>query len=129
MLYGVIETSLYCSHLLPHLGIIHSQTKTENSLKYDIADIFKPVLIDRLIFRMINKKQLTINNFINKDNAVYLSKEGAVLFIEEFEETLKSTINITNRKWSYRSIIRREIYNIELSLQNKKIYTGYKMRW
>lgn len=129
LLYGVIETSLYCSHLLPHLGIIHSQTKTENSLKYDIADIFKPVLIDRLIFRMINKKQLTINNFINKDNAVYLSKEGAVLFIEEFEETLKSTINITNRKWSYRSIIRREIYNIELSLQNKKIYTGYKMRW
>ena len=129
LLYGVIETSLYCSHLLPHLGIIHSQTKTENSLKYDIADIFKPVLIDRLIFRMINKKQLTINNFINKDNAVYLSKEGAVLFIEEFEETLKSTINITNRKWSYRSITRREIYNIELSLQNKKIYTGYKMRW
>lgn len=129
LLYGVIETSLYCSHLLPHLGIIHGQTKSENSLKYDLADIFKPILVDRLIFRMINKKQLSLDYFTSKNDATYLSKEGSILFIEEFENTLKSTITVANRKLSYRSIIKKEIYKIESSLKNKSKYIGYKMRW
>ena len=129
LLYGVVETSLYCSQLLPQLGIIHGRSKADNSLKYDIADIFKPVLVDRLIFRLINKGQLTNQYFVKKDEAVYLNKEGCILLIEEFEETLKNTITIANRKWSYRSIIKREIHNIELSLQKKKNYTGYRMGW
>lgn len=129
LLYGIVETSLYCSQLLPQLGIIHGHSKANNSLKYDIADIFKPVLVDRLIFRLINKGQLTHQYFTKKNESVYLNKEGCSLFIEAFEETLKNTIIISNRKWSYRSIIKREIHHIELSLQKKIKYRGYRMGW
>lgn len=129
ILYGVVETSLYCSHLFPHLGFIHSNNKSENSLKYDIADIFKPILVDRLIFRLINKKQLTKAYFIDKKDGIYLSKEGCMLFIENWNELLKSTITINNKKLSYRSIIKKEIYKIERSIIGKEKYKGYRMEW
>ncbi len=129
LLYGVVESMLYCSHLLPQLGIIHGQSKNENGLKYDIADIFKPVLIDRLIFRLINKKQILKKNFTKQKEGIYLSKEGCITFINSFEEELSKTIEINKRKLSYKSIIKREIYAIEKSLTGKKQYTGYKMEW
>lgn len=129
LLYGIVETSLYTSNLAPELGIIHGISKLGNSLKYDIADIFKPVLIDRLIFRLINKKQINDNHFDTCNDATYLNKNGCSLFIEEFETQLTTVITIKNRKLSYRSIINREIYNIEKSLQSNKKYKGYKMEW
>ncbi len=129
LLYGIIETMLYCSHLLPHFGLIHGLSKPENGLKYDIGDIFKPVLIDRLIFRLINKKQITINNFERKNEGTYLSKEGCIIFINAFDEELRNTIDIKGRKLSYKSIVKREIYAIEKSLIGKKQYQGYKMEW
>ncbi len=129
ILYGVVETSLYCSHLLPHLGFIHGQSQNENSLKYDLADIFKPILVDRLIFRLINKKQLTKEYFISKNDGIYLSKEGCILFIENWNELLKATITINNKKLSYRSIIKKEVYKIERSIIGKEKYKGYRMEW
>lgn len=120
---------MYTSNLAPELGIIHGISKLGNSLKYDIADIFKPVLIDRLIFRLINKKQINDNHFDTCNDATYLNKNGCSLFIEEFETQLTTVITIKNRKLSYRSIINREIYNIEKSLQSNKKYKGYKMEW
>lgn len=129
ILYGLVETAIYTSNLFPQIGMIHGTSKPNNSLKYDIADIFKPVIIDRLIFRMINKKQLTKDSFEKKEDGVYLTKDGASIFINELEILLQSTIMVTNRKLSYRSIISREVYNIEKSITKKLKYKGYRMDW
>lgn len=129
ILYGIVETAIYTSNLQPNLGFIHRITKPNNSLKYDVADIFKPVLVDRLIFRMINKGQLKKEMFEVKDNGIYLSHQGSILFIEEFETLLKTTILVKNKKMSYRSIINREMYNIEKSIMNNTKYKGYRMEW
>lgn len=129
ILYGIIETAIYTSNLLPQLGIIHGISKPGNSLKYDLADIFKPVLVDRLIFRLINKQQIRIKHFESKNNGIYLKKEGSKIFIEEFETLLTTIISLKNRKLSYRSIINREIYNLEKGILKKEKYNGYRMEW
>lgn len=129
ILYGLVETAIYTSNLMPQLGIIHGISKPDSSLKYDVADIFKPVIIDRLIFRMINKKQLSKNYFEKRNSGVYLTKDGAVIFIEELESLLQSTVTVANRKLSYRSIINREIYNLEKAIVKQTKYKGYRMEW
>lgn len=129
ILYGIVETAIYTSNLLPQLGIIHGISKPGNSLKYDLADIFKPVLVDRLIFRLINKKQMTIKYFERRNNGIYLNKEGSKLFVDEFENLLTTIISVKNRKLSYRSIINREVYNLEKGIIKKEKYKGYRMEW
>ena len=118
ILYGLIENDIYKSNLNISLPFIHGTSKRNTGLQYDIADIFKPVIIDRLIFRLINKKQLSISHFDIMDNKVLLNKIGAKLFIMELEQTLESIITLSNnKKISYRSIIKREIHNIENSIK------------
>ncbi|MDO4466865.1 MAG: CRISPR-associated endonuclease Cas1 [Bacillota bacterium] len=58
LLYGILLSILDRSSLFPQISFIHSLSKNCDSLQYDLADIFKPVLVDRLIFRMIRKKQI-----------------------------------------------------------------------
>ena len=130
ILYGIIENDIYKSNLTISLPFIHGLTKRNTGLQYDIADIFKPIIIDRLIFRLINKKQLLVTHFdIHKDK-VLLNKEGSKLFIKEFEKSIQSIITITRtKKMSYRSIIKREVQNIEKSIKNDTNYKGFVMRW
>ena len=46
ILYGIIENDIYKSNLSISLPFIHGLTRNPDGLQYDIADIFKPVVID-----------------------------------------------------------------------------------
>lgn len=131
LLYTLIANALFRSRLHISLPIIHSNIRREEGLQYDIADIFKPVVVDRLFFRLINKNQISINHFDKTDKGVYLNKEGAQIFIEEFEGLLKNTISLSSskRKLSYRSIISAEIHKISNHIFLNKEYNSFKMKW
>lgn len=129
LLYGIIENDIYLSNLNISLPFIHGVSRKSGGLQYDIADVFKPVIIDRLIFRLINKRQLSKLHFTYSLDKVLLNKEGTSIFIQEFETTLQSVVSLQNSKISYRSIIKREIYKIENAIKNDKKYNGFLMRW
>ncbi len=130
VLYGIIENDIYQSNLVISLPFIHGITRNSTGLQYDIADIFKPILIDRLIFRLINKRQITKEHFIIKENETLLNKEGIKILLEEIEKNLQSVISVTNnKKMSYRSIIKQEAQKLEKSIKENKKYNGFLMRW
>lgn len=131
ILYSIIESIIHRSSLVISLPFIHSLDRRKEGLQYDIADIFKPVIIDRTIFRMINRNQITKLHFEEYKNGIYLSKYGSKIFIEEVESFLKSTINLDqfNRKYSYNQLLSKEIHKLTNHIIEKKKYQGFKMRW
>ncbi len=130
LLYGVIESDIYKSNLCISLPFVHGISRKHDGLQYDIADIFKPVLIDRLIFRLINKKQITKDDFDKTKECVLLNKKGIKKFINEFEEELHSTVKVNSKqKMSYRKLLLREVQKIEKSISEDIKYKGYLMRW
>lgn len=119
LLYGLILSILDRSSLFPQISFIHSLSKNSDSLQYDLADIFKPVYIDRMVLRLIRKKQIKQSHFQYKpDGRCYLSKEGTKVFIEEFNTLLQSTIVYNPQLY-----IQSEIIVIALYYQKK--YIGY----
>lgn len=128
LLYGVCDSAIYHTSLCPSISFIHGISKRNNGLSYDIADIFKPIIIDRIIFRMINKNQINKKDFNIKNGGVFMKKEIMKLFIKEFDNILESTISVKNKKMSYRSIILQEFYNLEKFIRKEKIYKGFKMK-
>ncbi|MCL2320810.1 MAG: CRISPR-associated endonuclease Cas1, partial [Oscillospiraceae bacterium] len=56
ILYQIIAREIYKTGLDIRISFMHSPNKRNESLNLDIADIFKPIIIDRVIFTMINKK-------------------------------------------------------------------------
>jgi len=96
-----------------------------------VAEVFKPVIVDRIIFTLINKKMLNNKHFEKKVGGVFLNDKGREVFLKELEEREKTTINHKElgRKVSYRRLIRMELYKLEKHLIGEKTYEPFASKW
>lgn len=131
LLYGIILSILDRSSLFPQISFIHSLSKDSDSLQYDLADIFKPIYVDRMVLRLIRKKQIKQSHFEYKpDGRCFLSKEGTKVFIEEFNTLLQSTIVYSKRNYSYRSILSKEVHRLSEYIKDKSnTLDFFVMKW
>ncbi len=122
ILYSVCLNEIYRTRLNPFLGFVHESGDNQHPLVYDIADIYKPVIVDRVIFRTINLKILDEEDFESTPKGYFLKDEARKKFVEEIENRLNTVIHYkkVNRKMSYRSIIRLECYNL-INYLTKKV--------
>lgn len=131
MLYGLFLAILDRSSLFPQISFIHSLSKNCDSLQFDLADIFKPVIVDRLVLRLIRRKQLTKQHFqyVDKDSC-YMNKDGIQIFLTEFDKVLHSTISYNGRRYSYRSLLSKEVHKLSEYIKgNVKDYQAFVMKW
>ena len=131
LLYSHYLSVLYRSSLLPSISFIHSLSKSKDSLQYDLADILKPVLVDRLIFRLIRKNQIRKDMFeYGIDGSCYLNKEGASFFVKEFDKQLNKTIQIQKVDYSYKRLISKEVHELSNYIREKSTeYNPFLMNW
>jgi len=131
LLYVTVLSEIYRTHLDPRIGFLHATNFRRFSLNLDVAEIFKPIFVDRLIFSLINKNQLKARDFSSGVEGVYLSESGRQKFIEEWEKRLRTTIDhpTLRRKVSYRRLIRLDLYKIEKHLLEDRPYEPYISRW
>lgn len=130
LLYANFLAEIDKSPLMANISYVHSIAKTTDSLQYDLADILKPVIVDRMVLRMIRKNQLKNSYFNKTNNSCYLSKEGVAFYLSEYENQLAHSIYIDNRYYSYKNIITKEVYNLYNYITGKKkFYKPYRMEW
>ncbi|SHH08568.1 CRISPR-associated protein, Cas1 family [Thermosyntropha lipolytica DSM 11003] len=131
LLYTAILKEIHRTALNPTISYLHEPSERRYSLALDIAEIFKPVLVDRLIFRLINLNMLQEKHFDNNINFVYLTEEGRRLFVKEFEELMEKTITHRSlkRKIRYKSLIRLDLYKLIKHLLGEVTFTPMKVWW
>jgi len=56
LVYSTVLTEIYNTQLNPTVSYLHEPFERRFSLALDLAEIFKPFLSDRVIFKLINKK-------------------------------------------------------------------------
>lgn len=118
------------SRLYSQISFVHSLTKCSESLQFDLADILKPVLVDRLVLSLCRHKLLKDEYFDYKSDRCYLNKEGVKFFVEKYENYLLKTIKINNRYYSYRNLISREVHLLSNYIANESNdYKPYIMKW
>ncbi len=127
LLYTTALSEIYKTQLDPRIGYLHESNFRRFSLNLDIAEIFKTIIVDRVIFSLINKKIIKEEHFETLLNGITLNEQGAKIFIKEFEEKLQSTINHPklNRNVSYRELIRLEIYKLQKHIIGEEDYTPF----
>jgi len=129
--YITVLSEIYKTHLDPRIGFLHATNFRRFTLNLDVAEIFKPILVDRLIFSLLGRNMLNKNNFESKINGILMNDKGRKIFVEEWENRLKATIKHRHlgRNVSYRSIIRMELYKLEKHLIGEKEYQPFISRW
>ena len=131
LLYVLILSEIYRTHLDPRIGYLHSTNTRRFTLNLDVAEIFKPILVDRLIFLLLNKGLIKKSHFKNNLGGIYLKENGQKIFVKEWEKKLQSTIRHRGlgRNVSYRRLIRLELYKIEKHILGDKEYKPFVVRW
>ena len=131
LLYTIVLSEIYKTHLDPRIGYLHTTNFRRFTLNLDVAEIFKPILVDRVIFYLLNKKMIGSENFDERVGAIYLDESGRRAFVERFEERLKTTINHSKigRQVSYRRLIRLELYKLEKHFMGEENYAPFGAEW
>lgn len=131
LLYSYILSEIYKTHLDPRIGFLHTTNFRRFSLNLDVAEIFKPIIVDRTIFTLLNKGMIKENYFLEKIGGIYLDEKGRKIFVEEIDNRMKTTIKHKKleRNVSYRSLIRLELYKIEKHLLGDEEYIPFVMWW
>lgn len=131
LMYTIILGEIYKTHLDPRIGFLHSTNFRRFTLNLDVAEIFKPIIVDRIIFTLVSKKMVTKKDFAKETEGLILKDSARKVFVEQFDERLKQTINMPNlgRNVSYKGLIRMELYKLEKHLMGEKEYSPYISRW
>ncbi|SDZ39316.1 CRISP-associated protein Cas1 [Proteiniborus ethanoligenes] len=131
MLYTLVLGEIYKTHLDPRIGYLHTTNFRRFTLNLDVAEIFKPIIVDRIIFTLIGKKMIKKSDFNNDLEGVLLKDSASKRFVEEFDKRLITTIKHRElgREVSYRRLIRMELYKLEKHLMGEKEYVPFVSRW
>ena len=131
LIYTKVLTEIYHTQLNPTISYLHEPGTRRFSLSLDMAEIFKPLIGDRLIFSLLNRKQITKDSFRKDLNGLQLKKEASQLIVSELDERLKKTINHKElgRAVSYQYLIRLENYKLIKHLIGEKPFEGFEIWW
>ena len=131
IMYTMVLSEIYKTHLDPRIGFLHATNFRKFSLNLDVAEIFKPIIIDRLIFTVVRKNMITKKDFDKDTEGIILKDKGKQTFVQQLEEKLKTTIKHRElgRHVSYRRLIRMELYKLEKHLMGEKNYEPFVANW
>lgn len=131
MCYSQCLRAIHQTQLNPTISFLHEPGDRRFSLSLDLAEIFKPLLVDRVIFKVMNKKMVQPYHFEEKLSSVTLKTNGKKVFVRAFEDRLGETIKhrTLNRSVSYKHLIKLECYKIQKHLLDIQEYKPFKMWW
>ena len=131
LLYSAVLSEIYRTQLNPTISYLHEPSTSRYSLSLDISEIFKPLVVDSLIFSLVNRRALKKEDFDSTLNYTLLSESGKKKFVKAFDEKMKTTVRhrTLKRNVSYRYLIRLECYKLIKHLIGDDVYKPLKAWW
>jgi CRISPR-associated protein Cas1 len=111
-----VESAVLQVGLDPYLGALHDPGRGKPALVLDLMEEFRPLLVDRMILRLVNRRQLTPSDFEHPDAdvtrvsqadgaelddvrpAVYLGPTGRAIVIQEFAKVWRARVLCPRRQ-------------------------------
>lgn len=131
LIYTKVLTEIYKTQMNPTISYLHEPGTKRFSLALDLAEIFKPLIGDRMIFSLLNRNQITEQSFVTGLNGLQLTKNASQTIVEELDERLNTTIKHRDlgKYVSYQYLIRVEIFKMIKHLIGEKEYVGFEIWW
>ena len=124
LLYAKTISVIYRTHLNQSISYLHEPSESRFSLSLDLCEPFKPVVVFKTIFDLVNNRKLRVeDHFNNEVNYCLLNEEGKKIFIQAFEERIDTKFKNgkLKRMVSYQTQMKLDCYKlIKCILENKE---------
>ena len=131
LLYTKTISAIYHTHLNQSISFLHSPREGRFSLSLDMCEVFKPIIVFRTIFDLVNKKQLQVSKHFDKDlNYALLNEQGKKVFIEAFENRINEPFMHPKlkRKTTYKSAIKYDAYKLVKFLLENREFVPFRLK-
>ena len=131
LLYTKTISSIYRTHLDQRISFLHEPSEGRFSLSLDISEVFKPVIVYKTIFDLVNNKKIQVSkHFDKKVNYCLLNEEGRNIFITAFEERMEAVFNHPKlkRRVSYRTAIKLDCYKLIKYIMENKDFIPFSIK-
>ena len=131
LLYTKTISAIYRTHLDQRISFLHEPSEGRFSLSLDISEVFKPVIVYKTIFDLVNNKKLKVEKHFDKNlNYCLLNEEGRKIFLTAFQERMENVINHTKlkRKVSYQSMLKIDCYKLIKYITENKEFIPYSLK-
>lgn len=131
MCYTETLRAVHQTQLNPTISFLHTPGERRYSLCLDISEIFKPIIVDRVIFKVLNKQVIQAQHFDRKLNSCLLNDRGKKIFVRAMEERYGETFRhrALGRNVSYRHLIKLECYKLIKDILGMEEYKPFRMYW
>lgn len=131
LLYSKTITAIYHTHLDQRISFLHEPSEGRFSLSLDISEVFKPVLVFKTIFELVNNRRIQVDkHFDKKVNYCLLNEEGRKIFITAFEERLETVFKNEKlkRKITYRTSIKLDCYKLIKCILEEREFIPFSLK-
>ena len=131
LLYTKTISIIYQTHLDQRISFLHEPMERRYSLSLDISEVFKPVIVYRTIFDLVNNKRLQVEkHFDKKVNYCLLNEEGRKIFVEAFEERMETVFMHPKlkRKVTYKTAIKLDCYKLIKFILEEKEFIPFSLK-
>ncbi len=128
VLYNLFLQIICKTSLDPKIGVVHATNRRSYSLNLDFADLFKPVVVDRVIFSLANRHEIRPESHFHtgEKGGILLNAEGKKLFVERLEQKLDARAAGKGKGVTYRQLMADEVAAFQRLVRNGETYKPYK---
>ena len=124
-IYNIVLSEIYKTELDPKIGFLHEPNYKSLSLHLDIAEIFKPIIGDNIIFSLLNKNEITPKDFKTNSGRIRFTNDGVKTIEKKIIKKMTEQIFIGEQRLTWRQIIRREANQIKKYIVEKNEYKAF----
>ena len=110
---------------------MHSPQESRFSLSLDLSEAFKPIIVFKTIFELVNRKKLNVlKHFDKRFNYALLNENGKKIFIKAFEDRLaeKYLHPKLKRKVSYAHTLKLEGYKLIKTILEDREFVPFSLK-
>ncbi len=131
LLYTCCVSEMYRTALYPGISYLHSPQTRRFSLALDMVEPFKPLIVDRLIFRLFGQNEISDKDFRKFTNGILLTDDARRKVLAAWDEQLRKTVHIPalKRSVSYRRLLRLDCYKLIKFLLEDQEFKPYRITY
>jgi CRISPR-associated protein Cas1 len=131
LLYTTCVSEMYRTALYPGISYLHTPQTRRFSLALDMVEPFKPIIVDRMIFRLFSKNEISDKDFRKHTNGILMTDTARKRVLSAWDQQLRTTVYYAplKRSVSYRRLLRLDCYKLIKFLIEDQPFKPYKINY
>ena len=131
LLYTKTISVIYHTHLDQRISFLHEPSDGRFSLSLDLSEVFKPVIVYRTIFDLVNNRRIQVDKHFDKNvNYCLLNDDGRKIFVDAFEKRMESKFcnERLKRSITYKTAIKLDCYKLIKCILEGKNFVPFSLK-